>query len=273
MAIWAIPKWTDINFRWGFPKSIIKFSFQSSHKLLINLDSRSWVAASEMWRAGIKIQDAKKGRDCQNGRRWWQGGQGESDGWFFGRVCECEIISQACWFFFLQEHSSFGEHRLCRNGGACAWPAPCGQCWYDDDWNFLSELLLAHINLSGLPRNLWKVPQTFGRAGRDKKLQAVGVQMYWPGQKGLLIFIFISTAMHMHCLIYLIWFDATPVTILTPECTTRRQVSLLEIKLRFLQARPLQQAKWGKFSLEKVAAELPSMLHSFLAMSTVMTLF
>ena len=95
-----MPKWTDINFRWGFPKSIIKFSFQSSHKLLINLDSRSWVAASEMWRAGIKIQDAKKGRDCQNGRRWWQGGQGESDGWFFGRVCECEIISQACWFFF-----------------------------------------------------------------------------------------------------------------------------------------------------------------------------
>ena len=68
----------------------------------------------------------------------------------------------------------------------------------------LSEPLLAHINLSGLPRNLWKVPQTFGRAGRDKKLQAVGVQMYWPGQKGLLIFIFISTAMHMHCLIYLI---------------------------------------------------------------------
>ena len=36
----------------------------------------------------------------------------------------------------------------------------------------------------------WKVPQTFGRAGRDKKLQAVGVQMYWPGQKGLLIWIF-----------------------------------------------------------------------------------
>ena len=51
-------------------------------------------------------------------------------------------------------------------------------------------MLLAHINLSGLPRNLWKVPQTFGRAGRDEKLQAVGVQMYWPGQKGLLIWIF-----------------------------------------------------------------------------------
>ena len=91
---------------------------------------------------------------------------------------------------FLQEHSSVGEHRLCRNGSACAWPAPCGQCWYDDDWNFLSELLLAHTDLSGLPRNLWKVPQTFGRAGRDKKLQAVGVQMYWPGQKGLFIWIF-----------------------------------------------------------------------------------
>ena len=36
----------------------------------------------------------------------------------------------------------------------------------------------------GLPRNLWKLPQTFGRAGRDKSLQAVGVQMFWPGQKG-----------------------------------------------------------------------------------------
>ena len=36
-------------------------------------------------------------------------------------------------------------------------------------------------------RNLWKVPQTFGRAGRDKMMQTVGVQMYWPGQKGLLI--------------------------------------------------------------------------------------
>ena len=50
-----------------------------------------------------------------------------------------------------------------------------------------SELLLAHTDLSGLPSNLWKVPQTFGRAGRDKMMQAVGVQMYWPGQKGLLI--------------------------------------------------------------------------------------
>ena len=49
-------------------------------------------------------------------------------------------------------------------------------------------------NLSGLPRNLWKVPQTFGRAGRDKKLQAVGIQMYWPGQKGLWISNFNDTS-------------------------------------------------------------------------------
>ena len=38
---------------------------------------------------------------------------------------------------------------------------------------------------SGLPRNLWKLPQTFGRAGRDKSLQAVAVQVFWPGQKGI----------------------------------------------------------------------------------------
>ena len=81
-------------------KSIIKFWFQSCHKLFMDPDSRSWVAASQMWRAGIEVQDAKKGRDCQNGRRRWQGRQGESDGWFFGRVCECEMILQACWHFF-----------------------------------------------------------------------------------------------------------------------------------------------------------------------------
>ena len=63
-------------------------------------DSRSWVAASQMWRAGIEVQDAEQGRDCQNGRWWRQGGQGEGDGWFLERVCECEIISQAYWHFF-----------------------------------------------------------------------------------------------------------------------------------------------------------------------------
>ena len=157
-------------------------------------------------------------------REWWL---------VFGRVYE--IISQAGWYF-LQEHSSVGEHRLCWNGSACAWPAPCGECWYDDDWHFLSEMLLAHINLSGLPRNLWKVPQTFGRAGRDEKLQAVGVQMYWPGQKGLLISIFISIAMH-----------ATHATIITTERTTRPQASLLEMKFQFYRQDHSSRRSEGDF--------------------------
>ena len=36
----------------------------------------------------------------------------------------------------------------------------------------------------GLPKNLWKIPQTFGRAGRDKTTQAVAIQLHWPGQIG-----------------------------------------------------------------------------------------
>jgi len=36
----------------------------------------------------------------------------------------------------------------------------------------------------GIPRNMWKLPQTFGRVGRDRSSQAVAVQVYWPGQKG-----------------------------------------------------------------------------------------
>ena len=45
--------------------------------------------------------------------------------------------------------------------------------------------LMYKLKYSGLPRNLWKLPQTFGRAGRDKSLQAVAVQVFWPGQKGI----------------------------------------------------------------------------------------
>ena len=75
------------------------------------------------------------------------------------------------------------------------WECMCLTCalWSMLVWRWLKfshRLVLALTDLLGLPRNLWKVPQTFGRAGRDKKLQAVGVQMYWPGQKGLLIWIF-----------------------------------------------------------------------------------
>ena len=36
----------------------------------------------------------------------------------------------------------------------------------------------------GLPKNLWKIPQTFGRAGRDKTTQAATIQLHWPGQIG-----------------------------------------------------------------------------------------
>ena len=36
----------------------------------------------------------------------------------------------------------------------------------------------------GLPKNLWKIPQTFGRAGQDKTTQAVAIQLHWLGQIG-----------------------------------------------------------------------------------------
>ena len=85
-------------------------------------------------------------------------------------------------------------------------------------------------------RNLWKVPQTFGRAGRDEKLQAVGEQMYWPGQKGLLISIFISIAMH-----------ATHATIITTERTTRPQASLLEMKFQFYRQDHSSRQSEGDF--------------------------
>ena len=158
------------------PKENVNLYFWNS------FNSHSWVAASQMWRAGFKVQDAKQGWDCQSGRWWWQRGQEKGDGWLLERVRTLEIISQTCWHF-LQEDSSFGEHWLCWHGSARAWPAPCGQCWYVNDWcHMIGD---THTDHSGLPRNMWKVPQTFGRAGRDKKLQAVGIQIYWPGQKGV----------------------------------------------------------------------------------------
>ena len=78
--------------------SIEKSMIQFLHEVFTKTESRSWVAASQMWRAGIKVQDAKQGGDCQNGRWRRQRGQGESDGWFLERVWECEIIS--FWYFF-----------------------------------------------------------------------------------------------------------------------------------------------------------------------------
>lgn len=86
---------------------------------------------------------------------------------------------------YLQVNSGLGQYRLRRDGVTCSGLASCCKCWYgklsivsyteSDSDNAITE---------GLPRNLWKLPQTFGRAGRDKSLQAVGVQMFWPGQKG-----------------------------------------------------------------------------------------
>ena len=82
---------------------------------------------------GSRYRMPSKAGIAKNGRWRRQGGQGKGDGRLFERVRTLEIITHICWHF-LQEHSSFGEHWLRWHGCARAWPAPCGQCWYGNNW-------------------------------------------------------------------------------------------------------------------------------------------